>query len=57
VFSSQNKKKNTFLETKSSFYLTGKYFPLIKYFFINKQTHKNLKNNYKKISLHQTNDA
>jgi hypothetical protein len=50
VFSAQIFQKNTFLETKSNFSLTEKYFPLTN-FSNGKQIQKNLKNNFSKITF------
>jgi metal-dependent HD superfamily phosphatase/phosphodiesterase len=47
MFSTQIFQENTFLETKLNFSLIEKYFSLTN-FFNNKQTQKNLKNNFLK---------
>jgi hypothetical protein len=54
MFSAQNFQENTFLKTKSNFPLTGKCFPLTN-FSTDKQTQKNLKNNFSKITFQKTN--
>ena len=54
MFSAQNFQENTFLKTKSNFSLTGKCFPLTN-FSTDKQTQKNLKNNFSKITFQKTN--
>jgi hypothetical protein len=56
VFSAQIFQKNTFLETKLNFPLTGKYFPLTN-FSNSKQTYENLKNNFLKNKFQKTNMA
>jgi hypothetical protein len=52
-FSSKIKRKH-FPENQTIFFFTGKCFPLIN-FYNAKQTHENLKNNFLKITFHQTN--
>jgi hypothetical protein len=54
VFSIQIFLENTFLETKPNFLLTENCFSLIN-FYNDKQTHKNLKNNFSKIIFQKTN--
>jgi len=55
VFSVQNE-KNIFLETKLNFSLTEKYF-LLTNFSNNKQTQKNLKNNFLKNTFQKQTNA
>jgi hypothetical protein len=54
VFSAQILQKNTFLETKLNFPLTGKCF-LLTNFFNGKQTQKYLENNFSKNKFQKTN--
>jgi hypothetical protein len=56
VFSAQIFQENIFLEIKLNFSLTGKCF-LLTNFFNNKQTQKNLKNNFPKTIFQNTNTA
>ena len=56
MFCIPNKKKNTFLETKQNFPLTGKYF-LLTNFSNNKQTHESLENDFPKTTFRKTNMA
>jgi hypothetical protein len=61
MFSAQNKKKNTFLETKPNFHLTEKCFPLIRKCFLltnfsnDKQIQKNLESDFPDINFQETN--
>ena len=63
MFSAQNKKKNTFLETKLNFHLTEKCFPLIRKCFLltnfsnDKQTHESLENSFPETTFQETNMA
>jgi hypothetical protein len=50
------KKKNTFLETKPNFSLTGKCFPLTN-FSNGKQTHESLESGFPEITFQETNMA
>jgi hypothetical protein len=56
VFSAQIFQENTFLETKSNFPLTGKYFPLTN-FPNSKQTHKSLESGFPESEFRETNIA
>ena len=61
MFSIQNKKKNTFLETKPNFHWTGKCFPLTRKCFPltnfsnDKQTQKSLESDFPDINFQETN--
>jgi hypothetical protein len=60
VFSAQNKKKNTFLETKQNFFLTGKCFPLTEKCFPlttfpnGKQTQESLESDFPETTFRET---